>query len=65
MKQAALKRGALVDLGRYFGLFTDKTVVDVNHGVQDPAEIVARAQQAAKRLGITLPIHLLGERDGK
>ncbi len=59
------KRGALVDLGRYFGLFTDKTVVDVNHGVQDPAEIVARAQQAAKRLGITLPIHLLGERDGK
>jgi|GEM_PF-629860 len=59
------KRGALVDLGRHFGLFTDKAVVDVKHILQDPAEIVDRAQQAAKRLGITLPIHLLGERHGK
>ncbi len=59
------KRGALVDLGRHFALFTDKAVVDVNHGVREPAEIIARAKEAAKRLGITLPLHLLGERCGK
>ena len=54
------KRAALVDLGRHFELFTDKAVVDVNHGLQDPEEIIARAKQAAERLGITLPLHLLG-----
>ena len=59
------KRGALVDLGRHFALFTDKAVVDVNHGVREPAEIIARAKEAEKRLGITLPLHLLGERCGK
>ncbi len=61
---AAVLKGAEL-LGRHLALFTDKAVVDVNHGVREPAEIIARAQQAAKRLGITLPIHLLGERDGK
>ena len=59
------KRGALVDLGRHFALFTDKAVVDVNHGVRKPAEIIARAKEAEKRLGITLPFHLLGEQCGK
>ena len=59
------KRGALVDLGRHFALFTDKAVVDVNHGVREPAEIIARAKEAEKRLGITLPFHLLGEQCGK
>ena len=34
--------------------------VDVNHGVQDLDEIVERAKLAAKRLGITLPLHLFG-----
>ncbi len=47
-------------LGKHLALFTDKAVVDVNHGVQDPEEIIARAKQAAERLGITLPLHLLG-----
>ena len=55
------KRGALVDLGRHFGLFTDKAVVDVNHGIQDmdDNELMARAKQLADRLGITLPPNLL------
>ncbi len=59
------KRAALVDLGRHFSLFKDKAVVDVNHNLRDRAEIVERAKQAAKRLGITLPLHLLGEEGGK
>ncbi len=54
------KRGALVDLGRHFALFTDKKTIDLNHGLQDPEEIIAQAKQAAERLGITLPLHLLG-----
>ncbi len=41
-------------------VYGDKQTVDVNHGVQDLDEIVERAKQAAKRLGITLPLHLLG-----
>ena len=55
------KRGALVDLGRHFGLFTDKAVVNVNHGIQDmnDDELLARAKQLADRLGITLPPNLL------
>ena len=55
------KRGALVDLGRHFGLFTDKAVVNVNHGIQDmnDDELMARAKQLADRLGITLPPNLL------
>ncbi len=61
---SAVLKGAEL-LGRHLAMFTDKAVVDLKHGLQEPAEIVARAQQAAKRLGITLPIHLLGERDGK
>ena len=40
--------------------YGDKQTVDVNHGVQDLDEIVSRAKQAAARLGITLPLHLLG-----
>ncbi len=61
---AAVLKGAEL-LGRHLALFTDKAVVDVNHGVREPAEIIARAKQAAERLGITLPLHLLGERCGK
>ncbi len=41
-------------------VYGEKQVVDVNHGVQDSDEIIARAKQAAERLGITLPLHLLG-----
>ena len=54
------KRTALVDLGRHLAMFTDKRTIDLNHGVQDSDEIIARAKQAAERLGITLPLHLLG-----
>ncbi len=42
-------------------VYGDKHTIDVNHGVQDPEEIIARAKQAAERLGIVLPLHLLGE----
>jgi len=55
----AVLKGAEL-LGRHLAMFTDKAVVDLNHGVQDLDEIVERAKQAAKRLGITLPLHLLG-----
>ncbi len=55
----AVLKGAEL-LGRHLAMFTDKKTVDVNHGVQDPEEIIARAKQAAERLGITLPLHLLG-----
>ena len=60
----AVLKGAEL-LGRHLAMFTDKAVVDVNHGVREPAEIIARAKEAAKRLGITLPLHLLGEQCGK
>ena len=40
--------------------YGERQTVDVNHGVQDLDEIVSRAKQAAARLGITLPLHLLG-----
>ena len=60
----AVLKGAEL-LGRHLAMFTDKKTIDVNHGVQDPEEIIARAKQAAERLGITLPLHLLGERCGK
>ena len=43
-------------------VYGDRQTIDVNHGVQDSDEIVARAKAAAERLGITLPLHLLGER---
>ncbi len=55
----AVLKGAEL-LGRHLAMFTDKAVVDVNHGVREPAEIIARAKQAAERLGIELPLHLLG-----
>ena len=41
-------------------VYGDKQTIDLNHGVQDTDEIIARAKQAAERLGITLPLHLLG-----
>jgi len=55
------KRGALVDLGRHLGMFNDKSTLDVNLKVQSPAEIISDGKAAAKRLGITLPLHQLGE----
>ena len=60
----AVLKGAEL-LGRHLAMFTDKKTIDLNHGVREPAEIIARAKEAEKRLGITLPLHLLGERCGK
>ena len=56
---AAVLKGAEL-LGRHLAMFTDKKTIDLNHGVQDTDDIIARAKQAAERLGITLPLHLLG-----
>ena len=55
------KRAALVDLGRHFALFTDKAVVDLNHGVQemDDAELDAHARRLAETLGIEMPAQLI------
>ncbi len=55
------KRGALVDLGRHFGLFTDKHVVDATHSMEKLAddELLARAKTLADSLGITMPLNLL------
>ena len=55
------KRGALVDLGRHFGLFTDKAVVDMTHSLEneDDDALLARAKKLADGLGITLPANLL------
>ena len=55
----AVLKGAEL-LGRHLAMFTDKKTIDLNHGVQDTDDIIARAKQAAERLGITLPLHLLG-----
>ncbi len=41
-------------------VYGDKQTIDVNRAVRDPDDIIARAKQAAERLGITLPLHLLG-----
>ncbi len=57
---AAVLKGAEL-LGRHLALFTDKAVVDVNHGIQDmdDSELAARTKQLADRLGIILPPKLL------
>ena len=44
-------------------VYGDRQTVDINHSAPDLDEIVESAKQAAKRLGITLPLHLLGWRD--
>ncbi len=41
-------------------VYGEKQTIDMNHGVQDPEEIVAQALAATKRLGLVLPVHLLG-----
>ena len=61
----AVLKGAEL-LGRHLAMFTDKKTIDVNHGVQEPAEIIAAAKAAAGRLGIPRPLPLLGAlKDGK
>lgn len=62
--QAVLKGAEL--LGRHFAMFTDKAVVDVNHGLQDmtDAELEAHARQLADKVGGTLPVRLITAKTG-
>jgi hypothetical protein len=55
------KRGALVDLGRHFGMFKGKQEGDLSVGVHamDDEALEAHARQVAARMGITLPLNLL------
>ena len=46
-------------------LYGERQAIDVTHGVKDPEEIIAQAKQAAERLGLVLPLHLLGEQKVK
>ena len=61
------KRAALVDLGRHFALFTDKAVVDLNHGLQemDDDALDAHVRRLADRLGVKLPEQLITPTGGK
>ena len=62
----AVLKGAEL-LGRHLALFTDKAVVDVNHGVQemDDDALAAHAHQLADRLGVKLPKSLITPTGGK
>jgi phage terminase small subunit len=53
------KRAALVDLGRHFALFTDNTVVDLK--IEDATTTLLKAKEATDRLGMDLPVYLLGD----
>ncbi len=46
-------------------VYGEKQTVDLNHGVQDTDDIIARAKAAAERLGIVLPLHMLGAHEKK
>ncbi len=62
----AVLKGAEL-LGRHLAMFTDKAVVDLNHGLQemDDDALEARARQLAEKLGGTLPLRLITPTDGK
>ena len=61
----AVLKGAEL-LGRHLAMFTDKAVVDVNHGLQEmtDTELEAHARQLAEKLGGTLPLRLITPTDG-
>ncbi len=48
-------------LGRHLAMFTDKAVVDVNHGLQEMSddELEAHARRLAEKVGGTLPLRLI------
>ncbi len=54
-------------LGRHFALFTDKAVVDMNHGLQEMTDdaLEAHARRLAEKLGGTLPKSLITPTGGK
>ncbi len=56
----AVLKGAEL-LGRHLAMFTDKAVVDVNHGLQEmtDAELEAHARRLAEKVGGTLPLRLI------
>ena len=62
----AVLKGAEL-LGRHLAMFTDKAVVDVNHGLQemDDTELEAHARRLAEKVGGTLPLRLITPTDGK
>ena len=62
----AVLKGAEL-LGRHLAMFTDKAVVDVNHGLQEmtDTELEAHARQLAEKVGGTLPLRLITPTDGK
>ena len=62
----AVLKGAEL-LGRHLAMFTDKAVVDMNHGLQemDDDALAAHARQLADRLGVKLPKSLITPTGGK
>jgi len=62
----AVLKGAEL-LGRHLAMFTEKTVVDLNHGLQelDDDALEAHTRRLAEKLGITLPKSLITPTDGK
>ena len=62
----AVLKGAEL-LGRHLAMFTDKAVVDLNHGLQEmtDGELEAHARRLAEKVGGTLPLRLITPTDGK
>ena len=62
----AVLKGAEL-LGRHLAMFTDKAVVDMNHGLQDMDDdaLEAHARRLAEKVGGKLPAVLLTPTSGK
>ena len=62
----AVLKGAEL-LGRHLAMFTDKAVVDLNHGLQemDDDALEAHARRLAEKLGVKLPKSLITPTGGK
>ncbi len=62
----AVLKGAEL-LGRHLAMFTDKAVVDVNHGLQEmtDAELEAHVRRLAEKVGGTLPLRLITPTGGE
>ena len=56
----AVLKGAEL-LGRHLAMFTDKAVVDLNHGLQEMSDdaLEAHTRRLAEKLGGTLPLRLI------
>ena len=61
----AVLKGAEL-LGRHLAMFTDKSTVDVNHGLQEMTDdqLEAHTRQLAEKVGGTLPLRLITPTDG-